>query len=123
MAALPETFITAPAIAAARAYLSLSAAARRQANPTQPLHRQWAEETGAFVRHAYDALYDAISAERYINTGQLPDLPELRALTLTALEILTGSPDQDPDWTDFCRDILDGYKTVPAEPAHEPALT
>lgn len=97
----------------ARTYLTLSAQALPEQNPENPLNHEWAHQTGAFLTQAFDLLYSAVAAERYLAAGQVPEHPQLRILTMQELVAIERAVSDDLCWPLYADKILAGYRDLP----------
>lgn len=108
-----ENAILTPARRLAREYLALSAAALRNETPASHLNRCWADQTGAFLTQAFDALFAALAAASLTDSNSVPGHAELRVRTMVELNALEQEVSQDLDWPLFTTKILGNYRNLP----------
>lgn len=97
----------------AREYLAISAAALRNETPASPLNRCWAQQTGAFLTQAFDALFAALAAASHSDGNPVPGHAEIRVQTMVELNALEQEVSQDLDWPLFTTKILGNYRNLP----------
>ena len=99
---------------AALGYLQASAAALDSSDPTEPLNYDWAMRTGAFLPHAFDALYQACQSAEYLTTGQELSHPETRIQVMQVLDRLCRQVNPDNlSWILYTDRILANYRSLP----------